>query len=299
MEYLVLDVGGSAIKYAVMNDELEMLEKGKVATPKESLESFKLAVQSIYQSYQNRVDGIAMSLPGLINKHTHKVQVPGALEYNLGTDILAELQSVTTSRLTIENDAKCAALCEVEYGSLKGTDVGAVCIIGSGIGGGITIGDRVFTGTHGFAGEFSYLSADWTKQEAFDSKWGEIGSAFYLVALVAYAIGEDPKSFDGMKAFEYCNQGDERALTALKKYTDRLAMGLFNIQATVDPDKIAIGGGISQQPILHEYIQKSLDQLYEKMPIPIPRVQIVPCTYYNDSNLVGALAHYKKIYTNK
>ncbi|KXU49964.1 MAG: ROK family protein [Longibaculum muris] len=296
MEYLVLDVGGSAIKYALMNDELEMLEKGKVPTPKEGLEEFKQAVQSIYQKYQERVDGIAMSLPGLINKHTRLVQVPGALEYNLGVDILAELQSVTTNRLTIENDAKCAALCEVEYGSLKGTDVGAVCIIGSGIGGGVTIGDKVFTGTHGFAGEFSYLSTDWTKQVGFEAKWGFDSSALYLVASIAHAVGEDPKTFDGMKAFEYCNQGDERALTALKAYTDKLVMGLFNIQATVDPDKIAVGGGISQQPILHEYIQKSLDQIYEKMPIPIPRVQIVPCTYYNDSNLVGALANYKKTY---
>ena len=73
-------------------------------------------------------------------------------------------------------------------------------------------------------------------------------------------------------------------------------MGLFNIQAAVDPEKIAIGGGISQQPILHEYIQKSLDEIYEKMPIPIPRVQIVPCAYFNDSNLIGALANYKKTF---
>lgn len=296
MEYLVLDVGGSAIKYAVMNDELDMLEKGKVPTPKDSLEEFKNVVQSLYQKYQERVDGIAMSLPGLINKHTGKVQVPGALLYNLGKDILAELQSVTTPRFTIENDAKCAALCEVTYGSLKGTEVGAVCIIGTGIGGGVTIGDRVFTGTHGFAGELSYLSTDWTKQVGFDSKWGFDSSALALVKSIAKAVGEDPDTCDGMKAFEYCNQGNEKALSALKAFTDKVAMGLFNIQATVDPDKIAIGGGISQQPILHAYIQKSLDDIYEKMPIPIPRVEIVPCTYYNDSNLVGALANYKKQY---
>lgn len=295
MEYLVLDVGGSAIKYALMNDELEMIEKGKIPTPKESLESFKLAVSSLYEKYQERIDGIAMSMPGLINKQTRRVQVPGALVYTLGTDILSELQSVTTPRLTIENDAKCAALCEVTYGSLKGTDVGAVCIIGSGIGGGVTIGDKVLTGTHGFAGEFSYLSTDWTKKIAFEKKWGEDSSALRLAYTVAKAVQEDPKTFDGVKAFEYCNQGDERALSALKAYTDILAMGLFNIQAAVDPEKIAIGGGISQQPLLHEYIQKSLDELYEKMPIPIPRVRIVPCTYYNDSNLIGALAHYKKV----
>ena len=68
MEYLVLDVGGSAIKYALMNDELEFLEKGNYQHLKSSLEDFKKEVQNLYQKYQERVDGIAMSLPGLINK---------------------------------------------------------------------------------------------------------------------------------------------------------------------------------------------------------------------------------------
>ncbi|WP_296876988.1 ROK family protein [Thomasclavelia sp.] len=294
MNYLVLDVGGSAIKYALMNDDLEMLEKGKVPTPKDSLAAFKNAVKDLYEKYQDQVDGIAMSLPGLINKQTSKVQVPGALLYNQDADILAQLQSVTTKRFAIENDAKCAALCEVEYGSLKGTDVGAVCIIGSGIGGGVTIGDKVFTGVHGFAGEFSYLSTKWDEQDGFNSKWGFDSSALKLVKMIGNAVGKE--EIEGPEAFEYCNNGDKRALEALSKFCDIVAMGLFNIQAFVDPDKIAIGGGISQQPILHEYIQKSLDKIYEKMPIPIPQANIVPCAYYNDSNLIGALANYKKIF---
>lgn len=44
------------------------------------------------------------------------------------------------------------------------------------------------------------------------------------------------------------------------------------------------------------YIQKSLDELYEKMPVPIPQVKLVQCKYNNDSNLIGALANYKKVY---
>ena len=271
MNYLVMDVGGSAIKYALMNDSLEMIEKSSVKTPMDSLDSFKNVVKDIYEKYKDEVDGIAMSLPGLINKQTNKMQIPGKLEYNLGVDILKELKSVTTDRFTIENDAKCAALCEVIYGSLKGTSVGAVCIIGSGIGGGITLGDNVLSGSHGFAGEFSYLSTKWKDYEGFNSKWWP-------------------------QAFKYCNEGNQKALKALSEYCDILAMGLWNIQATVDPDKIAIGGGISQQPILIEYINKSLDKFYSKMPIPIPRVNIVNCKYFNDSNLIGALANYKKIY---
>lgn len=295
MEYLVLDVGGSAIKYALMNDELEFLEKGQVPTPKTSLEDFKKEVQNLYQKYQERVDGIAMSLPGLINKKTNKMQIPGALLYNQDVDILKELKSVTTDRLTIENDAKCAALCEVVYGSLKDSQVGAVCIIGTGIGGGVTIGDKVFTGVHGFAGEFSYLSIDWKKNLGFENKWGTDFGAFTLVEMIAKAKGL-VEEIDGVQAFEYCNQGDKDALKALEEFCNITAIGLYNLQAVIDPDKIAIGGGISKQPILLEYLQKSLDKIYQSIDVPIPQVNIVRCKYDNDSNLIGALANYKKIY---
>ena len=101
MNYLVMDVGGSAIKYALMNDSLEMIEKSSVKTPMDSLDSFKNVVKDIYEKYKDEVDGIAMSLPGLINKQTNKMQIPGKLEYNLGVDILKELKSVTTYRFTI------------------------------------------------------------------------------------------------------------------------------------------------------------------------------------------------------
>ncbi len=294
MDYLTMDVGGSAIKYAIINDDLNIKEKGQVPTPSDSLESFKHTVAMIYGKYIGLVDGIAMSLPGMINKHTNKVQIPGALTYNQNQDILQELRSVTTDRLTIENDAKCAALCEVNYGALKNTSVGAVIIIGTGIGGGITIGNEVFAGTHGFAGEFSYLSTDWSKTDGFDKKWANESSAFKLIKDIANAVGK--AELNGPQAFEYCNQGNMDALTVLKRYTDIIAMGCYNLQAMVDPDKIAIGGGISKQPILLEYIQKSLDEIYAKMPMPIPQATIVPCAYYNDSNLIGALAHYKNVY---
>lgn len=70
MEYLVFDVGGTAIKYALMNDELEMLEKGSVPTPLDTLENFLEVIKSIYNRYSS-VDGIAMSYQAyIIRKHT-------------------------------------------------------------------------------------------------------------------------------------------------------------------------------------------------------------------------------------
>ena len=104
------------------------------------------------------------------------------------------------------------------------------------------------------------------------------------------------EEIDGVQAFEYCNQGDKDALKSLEEFCNITATGLYNLQAVIDPDKIAIGGGISKQPILLEYLQKSLDKIYQSIDVPIPQVNIVRCKYDNYSNLIGALAIYKKIY---
>lgn len=76
MNIQYLTQGGTAIKYALMNDELEMLEKGSVPTPLDTLENFLEVIKSIYEQHKD-VDGIAMSLPGLYNKKTQKMQLPG------------------------------------------------------------------------------------------------------------------------------------------------------------------------------------------------------------------------------
>lgn len=152
--------------------------------------------------------------------------------------------------------------------------------------------DRVLTGVHGFAGEFSYLSTSWKDNHGFDDKWGLVNSVYSLIGKVAAVKQLDPKTLDGKAVFEMCNQQDEEALSCLKEFCDYLATGLYNLQACVDPEKIAIGGGISKQPILFEYLQTSLDEIYEKIPFDIPQVQIVNCKYFNDSNLIGALANY-------
>ena len=96
------------------------------------------------------------------------------------------------------------------------------------------------------------------------------------------------------KLFEYCNQGDKDALKSFRRICNITATGLYNLQAVIDPDKIVIGGGISKQPILLEYLQKSLDKIYNSIEIPIPQVNIVRCKYDNDSNLIGALQTIKR-----
>ena len=74
--------------------------------------------------------------------------------------------------------------------------------------------------------------------------------------------------------------------------TKQIAAQIVNLQCVIDPQRVAIGGGISAQPLLLEYIRKNVDSFSDNFGNYKPGVQVVPCTFRNDSNLIGALYHY-------
>ena len=100
-------------------------------------------------------------------------------------------------------------------------------------------------------------------------------------------------TFNGEDVFRWVNEGDEAACMALDSFTLTLAGMIRNLQLIFDPERFAIGGGISQQPKLMESLHKNLDQV-ERLTARhgMPRADVVTCKYYNDANLIGAYAWY-------
>ena len=84
----------------------------------------------------------------------------------------------------------------------------------------------------------------------------------------------------------------EEVLAILDEFTKQIAAQIVNLQCVIDPQRVAIGGGISAQPLLLEYIRKNVDSFSDNFGNYKPGVQVVPCTFRNDSNLIGALYHY-------
>ena len=79
--YLTLDVGGSAIKYALMQEDLTILEKSSVPTPMDTLENFIETIGKIYDQFQDQIDGMALSMPGIIDPERGYQYTGGALRY--------------------------------------------------------------------------------------------------------------------------------------------------------------------------------------------------------------------------
>lgn len=119
MNYLAIDVGGTFTKYAIITDECRILEKGKRTTIREPLEGFISSLVDIFQKYKQCIDGIALSMPGIIDSETGFMYTGGNLTCIKNLNIVEILENRCNVPVTVENDAKCAALAEVWKGVLK------------------------------------------------------------------------------------------------------------------------------------------------------------------------------------
>ncbi len=119
MNKLVIDVGGTFIKYAIMDMEANILSKGSVPTPLDSRDHFLNVLANLFEEASDQVDGIAISLPGNIDSSIGYVYTPGALWYNANTNVAQDLRALIFDRtgkdvpVAIENDGKSAALAEL------------------------------------------------------------------------------------------------------------------------------------------------------------------------------------------
>lgn len=292
MQKLVIDIGGTMMKCAIMDVSGNILEKKEVVTPLDTQEHLLDEIEALCVEYKGKIDGIAISMPGNIDSDTGQIYAPGALLYNQNVNIIEAIHTRTTLPVAVENDGKSAALAELWKGNLKDCKSGIVFILGTGIGGGIIQDGKLVKGTNFFAGEFSYLIGDLEKR-GMENVFALKGSTMSLVLRVAAMKQVDPSTLDGKKIFAMIQEGDEQCIQALDDMAKQIAIQLYNLQCILDPEKICIGGGISKQSLLLDKIKEHLALVYEQIPFPIPHPIVETCAYYNDSNLIGALYNYK------
>ncbi|MGL5436418.1 MAG: ROK family protein [Lachnospiraceae bacterium] len=288
MKVLVIDIGGTFIKYAFMKEDMTILTKGKVKTPQEGREHLIEAIGAIYDEMPD-VSGIAISMPGIIDSENGYCAMGGALRYNDDFYLRHSLYQRCPVRIYMENDAKCAAMAEARAGSLKDVADGFVLIFGTMIGGAIIKDRKLHKGKHFSAGEVSYIATIRDGMPVHDTVWGNRCGTPYLCNLYAAKKGLKQEEVDGIKVFEAVHQKDEDAIWCLDCYTKEIAIQIFNLQTVLDPERFAIGGGISAQPIFIEYIKNNLKALYAECPYHVPNADVVCCKFQNDANLIGAL----------
>ena len=294
-KYLTLDIGGSAIKYALIQEDLTILSKSSVPTPMDTLENFVETIGQIYDQYKDEIAGIAISMPGIIDPKRGYNYTGGALQYIIDIDTVNVLKQRCPTNITVGNDAKCAANAEIGFGNLQDIQDGAVVILGTGIGGCIIKDHKVHIGQHFSAGEFSWLKTNYNDPISWNHAWCTRNGIKGLLDRVQESL-ETEDTYTGVEIFEMANNGDEKVIAAIDQFALEVATQVFNIHAIMDCEKVAIGGGISAQPLLIELIDKHLNEIIDGIGFEIARPKIVPCYFRNDANLIGALYQHLQTY---
>lgn len=320
--YLVFDVGGTFIKYALMSEDGKMTEKGKRSTPigkGQGVSDFVEVIGEIYDGYRDRGEelaGIAMGLPGQIDVERGIVYSGGSLKY-LDKICLKELLEKRCDgiRISMENDGKCAALAEVWLGNAKDAVDACVLVYGTGIGGGIVKDRKIHRGNRLFAGEVSFCFGNMTMEElekverekqieemtleeSFEKlscMWSTYSSTGALSYRVAKAKGLSYEEVNGELIYQWIEEGDEQVRNIMEDEYFTIAKQCMTIYAIYDPDVILIGGGISVQTAFLDGIRRYVKRL-GKISKVYDNVRIEPCKFHNDSNLLGALYHFLQMY---
>lgn len=296
-QYLVLDIGGTFIKYAIMTREGEFVEQGKVAAVTSSEKGTLRALADVRDAVAAfDYEGVAISMPGRIDTAKGIAHTGGAFQWVRDYPAAEKYGAVFGKPCTIANDGKCAASAENWIGALADVNSGAVLVLGTGIGGGIVINNQVWMGATGGAGE---LSAFITDHEGVKNGlgWGNIGimwAAHISAGSITgkYGAIKGIEHADGIMLFDAYEAGDPVAVDVLKTFGEEAAAGICSLQSVLDLERYAIGGGISARPETTQIIADAVDALFDPYLdfLPYGKPEIVTCKFGNEANLIGALA---------
>ncbi len=291
MNYLAFDIGGTFTKYAIITEDCEIIEKNKRPTTMETLDIFINSIAEIYENMktQYEIEGIAMSMPGLIDSKNGFMYTGGFVRCINNLNIVEILESRCHIPVTVENDAKCAALAELWNGALKDYKNAVVMVCGTGVGGAVIHNREVLYGDHFIAGEFSYTVTDFNSEYISQNCLAENTGIASLMSYVSEETGIPTDELDGIRVFSMANKGNKKAAAGIRKYCRHLAVQIHNCRCMFDPECFAIGGGISVEPLFLQIIKEELSEMYKIFPWKVSPPHVVVCRFFNDANLLGAV----------
>lgn len=279
-----IDVGGTEIKYALFSDKAEIIEQSKVPTPRNK-ESFKEVITNIVNFFKEKypLDGLGISLPGYINSDTGFAERGGALTFLDRTNIVDLFQEELSLPVFIENDANCAALAESGFGNAVGLTDFLLLTVGTGIGGALFLDNKLYTGGQFKAGELGKMRINYNTHP--NSTLHEFSSMPALIQnYKALNLEGTPEVITGEYIFEHADR-DEKVQQLIIDWVDTLCIGIFNMAVTLNPQKILIGGGVSENPKYLPLLNERMKNILEWDDFDVP---IVACKYHNRAGVVGA-----------
>ena len=288
--YLCFDIGGTNLKYALVNESAEILQQWEQPTQAHLGGPFILQtvcdiIEQLKQ--ENELVGVAISTAGMVDPNEGSIFYAGPQIPNYaGTQFKKVIEEKFALPCEVENDVNCAGLAEGISGAGKEAKISLCLTIGTGIGGCILLDKKVFHGFSNSACEVGYMHHG-------KVSFQDLASTTALVQRVSQLKQENISEWNGRKIFELAKSGDVQCEKAIQEMVNVLCEGISNICYVLNPQVVILGGGItSQAEYLEPLFAKPLSQ-YLVSSI-LEKTTLTFATHQNNAGFLGAFYHFKQ-----
>lgn len=309
--FIGVDLGGTNIAVGLVDENSNLILQKSMPTKSER--GYQLVIKDIINLINEvmlegnvskiKIKAIGIGIPGIaepdtgivincVNLNWYNVPLKQMLEEELKLPVF------------IDNDATVAGVAEYKAGNMKNAKSGVFITLGTGVGGGIVIDGKVIRGFNGIASEIGHMIVGENYYSCNCGRTGCLETFSSSTALIRHTrklledgnsssmmgkIGGDLSKINGKVIFEAAKEGDKVANEAVERLVKYLAIGITNIIAVIDPEIIALGGGISSAgEFLLEKVRKEVNRI-RYMPM-MPVGKIVLAKLGNEAGIIGAAA---------
>jgi len=261
-----IDVGGTKTEGILLDPNGTEIDRKRINTEKsyDGTISGILSIINHFEEKHGKAESVGMGMPGAISNDTALIKNANSIWLN-GKPFKQDLDKILSRNVNLENDANCFTLSEAVDGAGKGFEVVFGVIIGTGVGGGISINQKVIRGRNSISGEWGHIvlpsrTEDEKKyvKKCYCGKDGCLetyisGPGFSSVYNLRFN-----KNYNSHQILDGFNNKEKDSIFALNQYVDHLARGLSLVCNILDPDVIVLGGGMSNIDFIYENINDAL-----------------------------------------
>ena len=305
-----IDLGGTNIVAGVVNDKYEIVATAKVKTamprPAEAIcdDMAKVVFEAVEKAgiTMEDIQWVGIGSPGSCNMETGEVEFANNLNFH-HTPIAKLMEERVNKKIYIENDANAAAYGEFYAGAARGTKNAVAITLGTGVGGGIIINEKIYSGSNSAGAELGHICIVKDGRPCSCGRngcWESYASATALIYQTKCAMVDHPESVmweltdndirkaSGRTAFDAMRKGDAAGKAVVDQYLEYVACGLTDVINIFQPEVLCIGGGISKEgetllaPI-RAYVEKERYSKYAAK-----QTKICAAELGNDAGIIGA-----------
>ncbi|MCL2633275.1 MAG: ROK family protein [Oscillospiraceae bacterium] len=307
--YIGVDIGGTNVKCGIVDDGGKILYKQSIKT--ESDRGYKEVVQDIAKLVQEvvetsniplkKIEWLGVGCPGICNKDTGIVEVSNNLNWH-NVPLLTDLAKLTGFPVHIDNDANAAAYGEFIAGAAKGTSSAIIITLGTGVGSGIILNKKMYSGMNYAGGEIGHMVIEADGAECTCGRKGcfeAYSSATGLIRMTKEALEKDRGSkmhelvelngkISARTAWNAAKLEDKSGKEVVEKFIKYLACGITNVINIFQPDIVCIGGGVcGEGDNLLKPLKKIVNaEVFSKN--SNKKTDLAICKLGNDAGIIGA-----------